>query len=262
MREAHYECHSNNVCISAAQSLASIVQVRRQQHSEPDPISATYFSIAMHFHVRMFIAVVHYFEKEDKQSEAKCYLSTPEPLTYNQFVKIGANSVYEALGDEGWNFVNGKTSLATIIDHGLAENELFEFMVYTDDYDGEKGITVHYRDVSDPTWTSKVYADVKDAGFDDKKSVQMNAFRMKDLTKESKPLSENYAKRSPIGLPTWNIDNGASVLGQYYTDKKRLAHYGQHAQRIFAKAFARNYFPFYAESKQYELDDYCEPDDY
>ena len=97
----------------------------------------------MHLLVRMFIAVQHYFEREVKQSVAKCYLSTPEPLTYNQFVKIGANSVYEALGDEGWNFVNGKTSLATIIDHGLAENELFEFMLYTHDYDGEKGISVH-----------------------------------------------------------------------------------------------------------------------
>ena len=119
---------------------------------------------------------------------------------------------------------------------------------------------MHYRNVKDPTWTSKVYADVKDAGFDDKESLQKNAFRMKDLTKEGKPLSENYAERSPIGLPTWYIDNGASVLGQYYTDKKRLAHHGEHAQRIFAKAFARSYFPFYAETKQHELDDYDEPD--
>ena len=165
----------------------------------------------MHFHVRMFIAIVHYLEEEDKRSEAKCYISTPEPLTYNQFIKRGANSIEEALGEHGRDFVNGKTSLSEVIDHGLAEKTLFEFLVYSNDYKDEHGITVHYRDVNDSTWRSKVYADVKDIGFADKESMQMNAFRIKHLTQDSESLSENYAERSPIGLPTWYIDDGSSV---------------------------------------------------
>jgi len=207
----------------------------------------------MHFHVRMFIAIVHYFEQDDKHSEAKCYLSTPEALTYNQFSKRGVNSVYEALGDGGWDFVNGKTSIATIIDHGQVENELFEFNVYTNDYADEQGVTVYYRDVKSETWMKKLYADTEEAGFADKESMQMNAFRMRNLTTGGEPLSEGH---SPIGLPTWYIEEDSSILGQYRKDKATLAHYGEREQRIFAYAFVHTYLPFYAGTKLYELDDY------
>ena len=208
----------------------------------------------MHFHVRMFIAIVHYFEQEDKESEAKCYLSTPEALTYNQFSKRGVSSVYEALGDGGWNFVNGKTSIATVIDHGQVGNDLFEFNIYTNDYADETGVTVYYRDVKTENWMKKLYADVTEAGFDDKETMQMNAFRMQNLTTGGQPLSGEH---SPIGLPTWYIEKDWSILGQYDKDKKTLAHYGEHAQRIFANAFATTYLPFYAALKLYEIDDYC-----
>ena len=215
----------------------------------------------------MFIAITHYFEEEDKQSEAKCYISTPEALNYNQFRKRGPKSVYEALGDQGWEFVNGKTSFATIVDHGFVWNELFEFLVFTNDYKNETGVTVYWRDVRNSTWMKKVYADPKEAGFDDKESMQMNMFKMKDLTEGGAPLcNENKdteederlcnADQGPIGLPTWYIEKDSSILGQYKKDKARLAPYGEHAQRIFTKAFAHTYFPYYAATTLYELDDY------